>query len=360
MKISPLAAGGTPFVNPSEGSSASPERIARAKAISAGQTPEAQAPVTDPQVARAQESIKRIRLRTKAGPDRFTQSLNSDAMVAPADPKLAELAELAPEGAVADPVDDSLVPNEQVESVKEDTKPISPQLAAIARQKRMLQLKEQELVAKEKALTTQPAGQTLEEYKARIKANALSVLQEEGVTYDQLTEQILATNQENAKISALETKIASLEKGLQDQGRSQTEKDAQTEKQVLAQLTRDATSLVSEGDAYEMVREAGYAPKVVELIHKVYKKTGELMDTAEAANLVEAELLEEALQFAKLKKVQSRLNQAAPAQTKPAAAPQAGEPKKQTMRTLTNRDGSTSLSLDRRQRAIAAMEGRLK
>ena len=38
MKVSPLAAGGIPSVNPNEGHSADPDRLAKAKAVALGRT----------------------------------------------------------------------------------------------------------------------------------------------------------------------------------------------------------------------------------------------------------------------------------------------------------------------------------
>jgi hypothetical protein len=253
---------------------------------------------------------------------------------------------------------DTLASIEQATQASEENKPLSPQFAALAKQKRAQQLKEQELLAKEKALEINQGGmKSLDEYRARIKANALSVLQEEGVTYDQLTEQILASNQENADLAALKAEIKALKEGFDNQSKSQTEREAQVERQVLAQIRRDADQLIAQGgDEYEMVREAGYTPKVVELIHKTLQKTGEILDVAEAASLIEKELLEESLKFARIKKVQSRLNPA-PTQTR---AVKYDRPGTKVMRTLTNRDGVSSVSMSKRERAIAAMEGRLK
>jgi hypothetical protein len=81
------------------------------------------------------------------------------------------------------------------------------------------------------------------------------------------------------------------------------------------------------------------------------------MDVAEAAEIVENQLVQESLPFAKLKKVQSRLTPAQVEQVeKILDAPKSNV---KVMRTLTNRDTAMP-TMDRRARAIAAMQGTLK
>lgn len=339
MKISPVAAGATPTVNPNEGMSASPERMERAKAVLSGQSPDSVPTKTDPQVDRAQSSIKKLKMRTNANPTQVT----TEATVP-----------VTPENNLVTDKTDTI---EQTPAATEETKPLSPQFAALAKQKRALQLKEQELVAREKAFSTQSTDKTsLEEYRGRIKANALSVLMEEGVTYDQLTEQILAQGQGNEHIAALQAEIKALKEGVDQKF---TDRDTATEKQVLNQIKFEADQLIAKGDDFEMIREAGYAPKVVELIHRTFKDTGELLETTEAANLIENALLEDSLKWAKIKKVQSKLNPTPPPVEQPQTVQQ-DRPNTKVMRTLTNRDGASSISMSKRDRAIAAMEGRLK
>lgn len=351
MKVSPVGAQTPKIINPDEGQSAGSDRMARAKAVAAGLDPAIErGPSPDPQVERAEQSIKRIKLRTQRSPDRHKRIEEPAPEAAQATTETA--------GATPEPKSDVLATTEQAEAVSEETKPLSPQFAALAKQRREIQLERQKLDADKAALETQSGDKkSLEEYRSRIKANALSVLMEEGVTYDQLTEQILASNQETADLSALKAEIKALKDGFENQNKSQTDKEAMQEKQALAQIERETLQLVSQGDDFEMIREAGYAPKVVDLIHRVFKKDGVVMDTAEAASLIEKELLEESLKFARIKKVQSSLN---PAPQQKQQTVQQDRPGTKIMRTLTNRDGVSSTTMSKRERAIAAMEGRLK
>ncbi len=337
MKISPVTGAAPQVLNPTEGLSAGADRMARAKAIASGQQPHA--PVEKEAQANPQ-SLNRIRMKTQVSPDRQPQ------------PSPVEVKQ--PETEVKSDVLDT---NEQASAALDASKPLSPQAVALIKQRRALQLKEQELLAKEKDLNTHATDRkSLEDYRGRIKANALSVLLEEGVTYDQLTEQILSQNQSSADYSGLKADIEALKQGLESQNKSHAEREAQAEQQVRNQIQREVKQLVAQGDDFEMIREAGYAGKVVELIDKTWKATGELLEASEAANLIEKELLDDGLKYAKLKKVQRRL-QPPQQQTQQVAQDRPGT---KVMRTLTTRDGGTSLSMSKRDRAIAAMEGRLK
>lgn len=229
----------------------------------------------------------------------------------------------------------------------EETKPLSPQFAALARQRRALQVKEREIQERERALSSQPTAPGVD--IARLKSDPLSVLQEAGVTYDQLTEAILS-NQDGsaAKFRALEDRIKATEEGFD---KKLTEREQESKKQVLAQMQKDATLLASQGDTYEMVRETGSIPDVIKLIDRIYTEKGEVLDVEEALQLVEDELVKESLKIAQIKKVQSKLA--------PPPAPLQPQRQPMGMRTLTNRDTSRAV-MSAKARAIAAFNGTLK
>ena len=335
MKISPLAQGsGVPSqaTNP-VGSDNS--RMARAKAIAAGQEPPAPVESSgDPQV----DKLKRIKMRTQVSTNRDDAVVQEPAVV---EQSVAEMQQ--------SPVNDTV---EQTQST-EETRPLSPQFAALAKAKRALQVKERELAQREAALTAQPPAAT-EDVIAKLKANPLGVLQEAGVTYDQLTEAILA-NQSNPEIVSLKADIKALKEELTGQLAS---RDQMAETQVLAEIKREAERLVqAEPEKYEAIKLARGEEYVKDLVHRTWKETGELLSTEEAADLVENQLLEEALPFAKIKKVQSRLTPPVE-QVVQAPTPQP-KPNTKIMRTLTNRDTAQPL-MDPRARAIAAALGTLK
>lgn len=229
----------------------------------------------------------------------------------------------------------------------EATKPLSPQFAALARQRRALQVKERELAEKEKALQTNQtqSGISLE----AVKADPLSVLQQAGVSYDDLTQAIMnGAPAPNLEIQSLKDQIQSLEKALEDKFSA---RDSETEQQVLRQIKRDAEVIAAGSDQYELVKTTNSTPEVVELIHRNFKENGELMDVEEALKLVEEDLEEQVLKVAKAKKIQSKLS--------PSLA--VSEPKVSgQMKTLTGRDGANINTLTSKQRAVLAFNGQLR
>lgn len=342
MKISPLAQGtGVPAATESStGQTASPSKIARAKAIAAGQEVP-QDSSGDPQADRARASIKRIKMRTQV-------STNRQDVIA------------EPEEVIEEVVDPNSHVNEPEAQEAEATKPLSPQIAALLKQKRALQIEKAQF-EKEKAdfKTQSPAGN--EDLIAKLKSNPLGVLQEVGVTYDQLTAAIL--DNQNAPLDPQKLR-ADLKKELLEELTGQfTTRDQQAEQAVLADIKKEAMTLAQTDDRFEAIRQAKAYDDVKDLVHRVWQKgwpdkglePGHVLDVAEAAEYVENQLIEEALPFAQLKKVQSRLTPAQEAML----AQQPAKPNTKIMRTLTNRDGASPV-MDKRARALAAFAGTLK
>lgn len=327
MKMTPLASNsaGNPGSSIVGSTTRSSERLAAAKAIAAGETP-ISVNTEDPQAARIQANIKKIQMRTQVSTNRDYQEPIIERVV---DNKSQE--------------NDKIDLNDTV--VNEETKPLSPQFAALAKQRRALQVKESDLAKREEALkaTPQEGGVNLE----RLKSDPLGVLQEAGVTYDQLTESILnGSSGNNQELRQLREEIKALKEGFD---KNLTDRDSQAEQQVRAEIKKDISRLVASGDDFEMIRETKSEQDVDDLIYRTWTKTGEILDTQEACELVETELINESLKIAKLKKVQGRLT---PSQEQEVLQQQ----QRGQLRTLTNRDNARPL-LDRRARALAAFAG---
>lgn len=319
MKISPVV--GTPTIPNPSSTGLAPEKLARLKAIAAGESNISVTPRQEDVTPRAEPKQLTIKMKTDRTIHRGT--------VGPTAPATE------PESAIPDT-------GVQANAVPEVTAPLSPQLVALQKERRALQ-QERQALAKEK----ESASASRAELESRIKANALSVLQELGVTYDQLTNEILANqNGVTPEINALKAEIKSLKEGVD---KTLSDKDTQAEQAVLREMRRNVNTLSANGDDFEMIRETGSQPDVIELIHRTWKDTGEVLDEAEAMALVEQDLLEQSLKIAKTKKVQGKLTPPAPVQPHPDRG----------MRTLTNKD-SASPVMDRRQRAIQAALGNLK
>lgn len=250
-------------------------------------------------------------------------------------------------------------PIEAPQAAVEVTQPLSPQLALLARERRSLQVKQRELAEREKALKSQDTGSAGIPI-ARLKSEPLSVFEEVGLSYEDLTNAILA-NQGNSEVNALKAKLDALEKGIDQKF---VDREAQAEKQVLAEMQREATQL-SRSDDFELVREMRSVPKVMELIKRTYHATGEALDVTEAMTLVEDYLLKDAQRLSKLKKLNIQaVQQSVPQfQQSPALSRDQYQyvrnPQHAGMRTLTNKD-TASVPLSAKARALAAFYGTLK
>lgn len=317
MKITPVAG---PNLGTISTGTISPDRKEAARMAFDGITMSPSDTPIAPEIEAQKQNIRRITMRTNASPDRIEEEI------------------LEPQSTILD--------NNQQTETTGVTKPLSPQFAALAKQRRALQVKEAQLQAKEKALAEGPKGIDL----ARLKSEPLSVLQEAGVTYEQLTEAILSNpTGANAEIHALRNEIKALKEGVD---KNLSDRDQQAEQQVLKELRRTVDKMAFSGDDFENIREERAQGQVVELIHRTWKKTGEVLDETEAAKEIENFLIEQNEDRAKRKSIMSRLTQTQ-------AAQMVQNVPRQQMKTLTNRDTASPI-ISKRARAIAAMEGRLK
>ena len=233
------------------------------------------------------------------------------------------------------------------EAENEATKPLSPQFAALAKQRRALQVKERELAERERALSGKSPTQGDYIDRARIKSEPLSVLLESGVTYDELTQAVL--NQQggyNPEIHELKQKLKALEEGVEQK---LTQREEAQREQAISEMRRTATQLAADGDRFEMIRAGGHINDVIKLMVQTYDNVGELLDVEEAMQMVEDQLLEDTISRAKLGKVWNKL---AP-ENQPMVQQRPG------MRTLTNRD-TAQVPMSPKQRALAAFYGQLK
>ncbi len=192
--------------------------------------------------------------------------------------------------------------------------------------------------------------------RQRIKDRAFDVLEEEGITYDTITQQAIDAQNKNpryeAYIQKMEAKIAALEQNLNKRDSDAQEQSTKQYQAAISQIKSDATQLVnSTPDAFVYITATNSVKDVVELIEATYKEEGRVMTVDEAAEEVEAHLKSE------YEKVKMRLEK------KNASSTQAPKPQQtlqtQPSKTLTNATSSTR-KLSNRERAILAMKGELK
>lgn len=327
MKISPVA--GTPTISQPSATGLAPEKLERIKGLAAGKpTPEPTEEEKQKLLAATQNTIK--------------MNVNKTPESSPMGESLPNSEIDKPETTVSDP-------NVQAIVASEDTQPLSPQLAQLARQRRDLQVKERDIAGREKAIADKARAELI----AQLQSQPLGVLQEHGVTYDKLTNDILAAQgQLNPEVEKLKAEVDALKKGV-DKRFSDTELAQETH--AINYVADKLDALTGQGDDFELLKAAAGEEEVIRRIYFHWKKTGKELDVAAVAKEYQEELAEEAARYAKLGLVQKRLTPIEPLQpqtTTPQSQPQG-------MRTLTNKD-SARPSMDRRQRAILAMQGQLK
>lgn len=268
----------------------------------------------------------------------------------------------------------------------EDTPPapkeelVSKQYALLAKKEKALRAKqlqqEQALREKEEAFKAREAAfmakerQYTEGYisKDQFRQQPLSVLADMGISYDDLTQQLLnpapVNPQLESHIRKLEAKIQELEQGTKDTSAKFQEQQQAAYSAAVKQLEHDVTKVVKSDPNFETVREMGAEKEVVNLIEQTYNKDGIILSVEEATQMVEDYLIEEALRMSKISKINSRLNPRASdsvrvsdAQKIQASSEQ--QPKQTQTKTLTNAMGATK-KLSGRERAMLAFEGHRK
>lgn len=254
-----------------------------------------------------------------------------------------------------------------VAETKEDF--LSPKFAALAKKEKWLRQQAKAISDEKKDFESKLRAREEEvnnSWKKRLQENAFDVLQENGQTYDKLTESLLAKGDPVAQtIQELKREIAEL-KGAQE---STLNKFSETEKaqyeQAKKQIRSDVVSAVDTGEEYEAIKADGSYDAVVDLIEETYNATGSVMSVEEACKEVEDYLVDHYFKFTNLKKIQAKLKppvaegleEVTPAQK------QIPNPTQKHQTTLSNRmvpSAKTLTQEERRQRAILAFQGKLQ
>jgi hypothetical protein len=246
---------------------------------------------------------------------------------------------------------------------------LSPKFAALSRKEKALRAEQRKFEEERKAWQAQKQTQDAElesakSWKTRLAQDPYGVMLESGLTADQVA--ALMMNQPDPKdqqLTLVQKEMAAIKKAQEDLIKQQQEAQTQAYQDALKQISADVKSLVDSNDEYETIRAWGRHQDVVDLIEATYKADGRLMTNEEAAKEVEDYLVEEALKFTQLKKIQAKLAPAAP--TEAAALKTETPAQKTTANTLTNRMGQATAAKpmtarERRERAILAFQGKLQ
>lgn len=252
------------------------------------------------------------------------------------------------------------------EGDKEITAKTSPQdamrIAAAIRKEKILRQKEKELGEQKRQLeerekSFEPWKQAAEVAK-RNKLEALKLL---GISYDDLTQQVLNNGelppQVMAQQSAEEIVKRELAQLRKEQADNEVKSQQQNYEQALKQIDYEVELSAGQGDKYPLVKESGAYHDVTEYIETEFHRTGKIIPVEAALEQVENQIAEGILHLAKIEKIKSQLL------TEPKKEPTQAQPE-QKITTLTHKGTVTPPSsrpttdAERRQRAIDAYFGK--
>lgn len=240
----------------------------------------------------------------------------------------------AVESAPAEPV----VPAEVVP--KTDDK-FASKFAALSRKEKQLRQQEAQYQTLKKELESLKAKQEedLKPYlslKDKLKSDPLSALAELGLSYEDLTKQFVLKEPETPEqktmsvIESLKQEIESLKaernKEKEESQKTQEELKRKTEERAKQNYLEHLTKYVNDSAEYELIKANDAVEMIYDVMDQVYTETGKVPTEKEAADHVEAYLLEEVKKLSGLKKVKGLLQPTI-------AAP---EPEKTPSATLSN------------------------
>lgn len=254
--------------------------------------------------------------------------------------------------------------------------PLSSQYALLARREKALRAKamqqEQALKAKEaeiarereaiKAKEAEYQSKFISKDQLKDPSKVLDLLSDLGLSYDELTQAALNAPkpediQRMREINELKAQIEELKSEQNKTKSAYEESQTRAYQQALAQIKQETAALVKNDPNFEAIAATNSIDDVVELIETTFKQDGILMTVEEAAQEVEAYLVEEAAKLARLNKIQQKLKPAEKPVSKPTVeAKQIQQEEKPGIKTLTNSMG-TSRQLSARERAILRFKG---
>ena len=230
-----------------------------------------------------------------------------------------------------------------------------------------LEAKEAELAAREAALAKTPANTfDPKEYipKSRFKEDLVQLAAEQGMTYDEITQQFVNAPQRNPHyenlISELKAEINALKQGVETTNKSIQEQQTQSYKAAIDQIRQDVKAAVARDPAYETVKATNSVNDVVELIERTWNEEKRVMPVEEAIEEVENYLIDEALKLTRIEKIKKRISaNGGQVQATNSTAKPNNPQQPQQMKTLTNATSSTR-QLSAKERAVLAFRGELK
>lgn len=204
----------------------------------------------------------------------------------------------------------------EVAPVKENT--LSPKFAALARKEREILRAKEAMRAREYKLAQQEKEyQQYLQSKQNAKQNPIEALKALGLTYQEITDYML-----NGEKPTAETQIQSVQQQMQKyieqqemKEKQRLEQEAQAVQQQHAEIIHSfkgqINSFVDQNkDAYELTHLYGAQDLIYDTIAQHFEATQQIMDTKQAAQLVEEYLESEYEKAMNTKKISSRFKRA--------------------------------------------------
>lgn len=217
------------------------------------------------------------------------------------------------------PSDEATEKGESAEEAeeKEEEQPTSRRFAALARRESKLHRERQALQAERQRLDQE--RQALQQWAALpqiARENPLAALDALGLSYEQLTEAIIAGKNSSPQAQPVtRDDLTALKQELQKE-----REELEAQRQLEAFRREVADHIRQDADRYELINLQGKSNLVVEVIEEAYQQHGRLLDIDEAAKLVEEHLEQEALKVLSSKKLSAKRPSAKP-QPKAKATP---------------------------------------
>jgi hypothetical protein len=248
-----------------------------------------------------------------------------------------------------EPTAETKVDAEVEAAVKAEEQKFAQKFAALSRKEKSIRDREKLVEKRMKELDAkQPefeknaanASKEVEELKRRLRSEPIKLMEEFGLSFQQLAEMVLNDGKPtadmvmNEKERAIQSKIDALEQKLQ--AKEQAEEQARLDAAING-FKGQIKDLVANTEAYELVRVNEAADIIYDVIVAHHEETGEVLDIKSAADAVEAHLLEEAKKHLDLPKIRGLL------QPTPQQPPATAEVKPAS-KTLTNASAAKASS----------------
>lgn len=237
--------------------------------------------------------------------------------------------------------------------------------AKLSKKERELKAKEDEIARREAALSARENEKkepTAEELRAAAKKNPKKFMEDYGITYDELTNFILAGGQEKVPDKADEalTAVQKLEKKIQEEKEAAEKEENERTDAFIAKEKQKYRTLLDEhlrenADTYELIVAHNANGVVFNVIEEYFMEHGKVLDFDTAAEWVEKYYEAEAKKIIGAKKISSLL---------PSKESVEGDPGGKKTSTLTNAAtvvaGSKDGRLLPREESLKRMSSMLK